>query len=387
MPIRVNVIRRAGRKFYEVQWLDPVTGLKKTRSTKEIRKREAERFAARLEESLNNDDKVINVISWTEFRTQYERIVYPQQAYKTQETTRSTLNAIEHIINPSRLSVIDEKQILKFQHAIRNRPGVDSEYSVKRHLTELRKLLRWALRNGYLARLPQIDMPRNVRGMKGRPITTEEFERLLLAVPKILEPHQVDSWQHLLTGLWWSGLRLGEAMKLHWTNDENLTVQFTGRRPMFLIRAHADKGRKDRVLPMAPEFAEFLLQTPELERKGYVFNPAPKRGEGRPLQGWVSKVITRIGRKSGVKVAEKDGRIKHASAHDLRRAFGFRWSQKVLPPVLMELMRHESITTTQEFYVGRNAEVSAEQVWTAYTEAMQKIGNTSGNTSTKQADS
>ena len=35
-----------------------------------------------------------------------------------------------------------------------------------------------------------------------------------------------------------------------------------------------------------------------------------------------------------------------ASAHDLRRSFGFRWSCRVMPTVLGKLMRHESIETT-----------------------------------------
>ena len=57
------------------------------------------------------------------------------------------------------------------------------------------------------------------------------------------------------------------------------------------------------------------------------------------------------------------GKVKYASAHDLRRSFGFRWAMRVMPPVLMQMMRHESIQTTQQFYVGRNAEMAAEAIW------------------------
>ena len=48
-----------------------------------------------------------------------------------------------------------------------------------------------------------------------------------------------------------------------------------------------------------------------------------------------------------------------ASAHDLRRAFGFRWSRKVNSMVLKELMRHASVTTTEQFYVGIQANETA----------------------------
>lgn len=42
-----------------------------------------------------------------------------------------------------------------------------------------------------------------------------------------------------------------------------------------------------------------------------------------------------------------------ASAHDLRRSFGFRWSRRVMPTILRELMRHESIDTTMRFMSAR----------------------------------
>jgi integrase len=44
---------------------------------------------------------------------------------------------------------------------------------------------------------------------------------------------------------------------------------------------------------------------------------------------------------------------KFASTHDLRRSFGTRWSSKVMPAVLMQLMRHDSIETTMKFMWGR----------------------------------
>jgi integrase len=73
-----------------------------------------------------------------------------------------------------------------------------------------------------------------------------------------------------------------------------------------------------------------------------------------------------------VKVSEKAGKVKFASAHDLRRSFAERWSTRAMPQVLMHLMRHESIDTTMKFYVGRNAETTAKALYAAF-------GNNSGN--------
>ena len=87
----------------------------------------------------------------------------------------------------------------------------------------------------------------------------------------------------------------------------------------------------------------------------------------------------RIGKAVGVRVSAspKDpGKVKYASAHDLRRSFGERWAAKLMPVQLKELMRHESIETTLRFYVGRNAEAAAKVMWEAYQrEADNKSGN------------
>ena len=50
------------------------------------------------------------------------------------------------------------------------------------------------------------------------------------------------------------------------------------------------------------------------------------------------------------------------SAHDFRRAFGERWADIVTPMLLKELMRHASVTTTEQFYVGKNARRTMDAV-------------------------
>lgn len=62
-----------------------------------------------------------------------------------------------------------------------------------------------------------------------------------------------------------------------------------------------------------------------------------------------------------------------ASARDLRRSFGLRWASRVMPQVLMELMRHESIDTTMRYYVGRNAQSTAAVLWEAHRQASDKV--------------
>ena len=217
--------------------------------------------------------------------------------------------------------------------------------------------------------------------MKGRPITLEEFERMLAKVPEVVKlavdtkeqkarkVAVVESWKFYLRGLWASGLRLEESLELHWEREEKLSVDFSGKYPRLRIRAEAEKGNKDRLLHIVPEFEELLNEIPPEERTGYVFNPLPERNHGKRLTKWTaSDKIALIGKKANVVVDDSIGsstgeqKIKYASAHDLRRSFGEWWSSKVMPATLMQLMRHESMETTMKFYVGRNAEKVAADI-------------------------
>ena len=128
---------------------------------------------------------------------------------------------------------------------------------------------------------------------------------------------------------------------------------------MLHIPAELEKGNQDRLLPIAPEFAEFLLATSEAERSGFVFNSMRRQlGNRRLGRDCVGRAVSGIGKAAGVKVSTT-GKLKFGIAHDLRRSFGERWAPGIMPQVLMELMRHEHIQTTLKYYVGRNAEKTA----------------------------
>jgi len=112
---------------------------------------------------------------------------------------------------------------------------------------------------------------------------------------------------------------------------------------------------------------------PKSDRTGWVFRPLNKAGSPLARTGWaVGDAIEAIAKKAGVIVGVRekfDGKGKpylvkeYASAHDLRRAFGTRWARRAMPTVLRELMRHASIDTTMPYYVGQNAEATAESLW------------------------
>jgi integrase len=198
--------------------------------------------------------------------------------------------------------------------------------------------------------------------MKGRPITAEEFDRMVAAV---VGDDQAPHWQHYLRGLWASGLRLGESLDLWWDRPEKIFPVFPRRgRPMLQVPGELDKGNADRLLPIAPEFAIFLLEATESDRTGPVFRLEGRQGRYREWR--VSEIVSKIGKAAGVTVyvsPKNPDKVKYASAHDLRRALGVRWAARLMPAQLMELMRHESIDTTLRYSVGTDAQRTAEAAW------------------------
>lgn len=90
-----------------------------------------------------------------------------------------------------------------------------------------------------------------------------------------------------------------------------------------------------------------------------------------------------------VNVNAKDGKVKYASVHDLRRAFRDRGALRVMPPVLMRLMRHDSIEATMRFCVGRNVGATNDVQWDAFQKASgseQQRGNGNRETSGETED-
>ena len=165
------------------------------------------------------------------------------------------------------------------------------------------------------------------------------------------------------------GLRLSESLSLRWDDAPGaIVVDLSGRRPMLRIPSEAQKARRDTLLPVTPDFAALLESVPEGQRRGRVFKLLAV--DGTPAvtsRRIVGPIVSAIGEAAGVVVDErqKGGETirKFASAHDLRRAFGQRWAAKVMPTMLRELMRHTDVGTTMKFYVGQNAETTADAVW------------------------
>lgn len=372
--IKVYVVDKH-RKYLYLRYTDPATGRVVERSAKTDSRKDAEKAAGKWEAELREGRyEKPNRMAWGAFREYYSANALPGLAGRSQEAYLGALNAFERLCSPAKLADVTTARVTAFATALRLEKKSDA--TIACYLRHLKAAMRWAHKQGLLSTLPTFTMPKRIKGakvMRGRPITTEEFERMLEATPKVVENAAAESWRFFLRGLWTSGLRLSESLALRWDDAPGaIVVDLAGRRPMLRIPAEAEKGNRDRLLPITPDFAGLLGSVPEAERRGRVFKPLNL--DGSPLHGgrWVvGKVVAEIGQAAGVVVNDTG---KFASAHDLRRAFGQRWAGRVMPTVLRELMRHEEIGTTMKYYVGQNAESTADAIWAAF-------GDTFGDTS------
>ena len=374
--IRVSVASYGEGRNLMMVYFDPISGKKVAKTSGTRTRREAERAAAVWQDELNSGRyQAPSRLTWAEFREQYETEKLSTLAERTQATAGIAMGHLERVLNPDKLAKLTTATLSRFQSKLRD--GGMGETTIAKNLRHIHAALAWGVSMGMLPKVPDMHGPRRVKGaklMKGRAVSGEEFDRMIAAVPKI-RPHDAPVWERLLNGLWLSGLRISEAVALDWA-DGSFSVDLEGKHPRFRILSEGQKSGRDELLPMTPDFAQWLLETPEAERVGLVFKLARERGGKQIGPGKVGAMVSKIGRKAGVVVDKAAG--KFASSHDLRRSFGTRWAQKVMPAVLRRLMRHSAIQTTMGYYVDLDADEVAGDLWA-------KFGNTSGNTRPEEA--
>ena len=365
--INVWVVNRKSRKYLQLEAVNSETGEKFSRSARTTNRKEAEKQSILWQAELERGNRP-ELITWDGFieRFQTEHIV--NVSPRTAKEYLGSLRDFARSCGVKMLREVNEARIARFRKKLEEREV--SLETIGKHLRALRVAINFATDVRLLNNPPKIRMPRLPKGSraKGRAITREEFDRMLDAAEKLLPPEKLDGWRFFLQGLWWSGLRLGEALSLSWDEwHDGLSVDLSHEHLMLRIPGEHEKGRRDRLYPVAPEFAELLLSVPQSDRDGFVFN-AEKVRDGHSGRGSLEtccKFITRLGKTAKIVVNRKGDEVKFASAQDLRRAFGTRWSSRVRSPTLQKMMRHSNIETTLRYYVTADAEELAAEIYAA----------------------
>ena len=375
MKVRIVVPKSNPNRKIQLVYKDPKTGKlvcvsSGTRDPKEATE-EAEKLKARL--VLGISAKAANAgphMPWQAFRELYRNRHLVELRRRSMKTMESRLSICESIAKPDSLSDMAARDsLVKIRQELL--ASDRSAHTVKGLMTCIVAALRWAEAEGLIDAVPRVPAVRTARlkKMKGRPITTEEFERMCNETPKVVGADGAASWLYLLRGLWASGLRLGEIMAVSWDDDEQIRPLWRGRRsPILSIPSSLQKNDTEEEIPLIPWFESVLLETAKADRHGWAFEPAslePTHGRlprsERMQSEWVGKIVSRIGKAAKVVVSKKP--LKYASAHDLRRGCAQRLEDAGVPIELVSrIMRHQSTETTRRHYAPGRVQVEARRI-------------------------
>jgi integrase len=333
--VTVWVQRFKDRPALMLQWLDPETGARKSKSARTSDPAEAETARADLEYELTHGKyQEASRMSWERFREMFEaEYVAPLRA-NTRRNYDDTLNLFEKLCRPARLRSVTERTVSAFAAAMRQqtrgkKTGLQPS-TIKVRLQFLHTALAWAVGQGLLPRCPRFPAVK-VPKKKPQPVPAEAFERLLAAAP------DAQMRAYLLCG-WLGGLRLNEALALEWEKSE-LAPWLDLERNRIWLPAGFVKATEDQWVPLDPVLRTALEQLPRQGRKVFRFTAQ----DGHPIAlVTLSSRVCSLARRAGVKL----------TMHTLRKGFGCRYAGKVSAQVLQRLMRHSDIKVTMAYYAN-----------------------------------
>ncbi len=341
--IKVWVQAMTDRPHLVLQWHDPETGKRRSKSAGTSDPKEAEAKRGDLEADLNagrHQDAVR--MAWERFVELYDA----EHLSGVRPGTRAAaLNALANFrrLSPgvNQLRQVTTRTCSSYVAALRKDRGTDGPKKPSTLHTQVAYLhgaLAWAHEQGFLPQMPTmptISLPRKVP----QPVALEAWEKLVTAAG---QDEQMRAF--LLCG-WLAGLRLAETYHLSWTADTGLPwLDLPGRR--IVLPGESVKGKADQEVPLDPALEAALRDLPRRDGDSQVFRFPSHKEAGKVVEVMgVGKRIIRLARSAGVTLTMRS----------LRRGFGCRYAGHVPAQVLQRLMRHSSITTTVQFYANVDA--------------------------------
>ncbi|MCO8124756.1 site-specific integrase [Stieleria sp. TO1_6] len=148
--------------------------------------------------------------------------------------------------------------------------------------------VRFCAKRDWIVKVPDLDSLSVDDVMKGRPITGEELDRMIEAIPRVVGKNEAPSWQFALRVLWYSGFRVGDLMDFHWEDERHIRPVWSSRsgvHPTITVPSSQKNGKLQEI-PMLPELEAFLLEVPKAKRAGWIVNPLAITSTVKPGCKW-----------------------------------------------------------------------------------------------------
>jgi integrase len=338
--ITVYILEPKDRPYFKLEWVEPGTLRRKSKSTKTSDPKEAEEQRKDKEYELNHGlHHEPSRMEWKTFREKFMEEYAGGQRARSREKLGTVFDVFEDIIRPARLEDIKAPTLAKFLRGMRDRKRRGGRVglapiTMHHYLVVLKTALGYAVSQGYLQKLPAFPEVK-VSKKKPQPIPQADFDALLAKAPDA-------AWRAYLLCGWWGGLRLSEAYSLQWERCDKL--------PWLDLEADAIrfpaefvKSDEDQWIPIHPELRKAIEALPR-ERPDVFWWRSKTTGERLTRNGVTSKVIS-LAKLAGVKL----------SMHRLRKGFGCRVAKKLgkgNAPILHRMMRHSSMQVTMDYYAS-----------------------------------
>jgi integrase len=354
------VYKRGNVWWYKFNW----SGVTVRASTKATNKRTAEQIEAAKKTALAKGEVNIQerkrIPTLREFSKDFERAIQTQCAEKPR-TIEFYLSRVKQLVKSELadrpLNAVDEGAIEKYRQTraakISRLGRILAPGSINRELATLRRMMRLAYEWKVIDRVPRIKL---LRGEKNRESTLpHDREAVYLAAL----PHPLADAATVLLD---TGLRLGELLKLDWT-QVRLEPANGARFGFLTVLSGNAKNKKSRNVPLSARVIEVLKRW-EPRREGLVFH----RADGKPLQASL--------------LGQQQKRVRELLKfpadfvlHSLRHTFGTRLGEAGADAfTIMRLMGHSTVTVSQryvhpspeavELAFGRLVELNLQKVGT-----------------------
>jgi integrase len=330
----------ADRGSLMLQWIDPDTGKRKSKSAKTDDPDKAEDARSDLEYELNHGKyQEASRMTWEAFRQLFEEEYLPGVRERTGEKYRTVFDVFEQIMSPKKLAGITPRTLSLFVKGMRERKQPNGKVglaaiTMHNYLIALKSALTWAVDQNLLPaapKFPEINVPKK----KPQAVDPKDFEKLLEEAPDRL-------WRTFLQCAWWGGLRLSEVRHLRWERSDTLPwLDLTNNR--IVLPAVFAKSAQDQWVPLHPTLRTLLEELPRTHGEVFPFRSI-YTGEPLSRNGITSRII-KMANRAGVKL----------SMHRLRKGFGCRVAKQLgkgNAPVLHALMRHSSMQITMDYYAN-----------------------------------
>jgi integrase len=349
----MTVLKPKRRKSagYIARWTDPISGRRHQKQLGTRLARDAGALAGVLAEEIEAGLHS-GGLSWLTFCARYEQQQLQDHSSSSLERWRTMKWFVEEHCPLASIERANDRWFDRFAAAVYAKDA--SKDTVATYFATIKAALRWAARKRYIPYAPEIEVKWGHQA-RSDAVTPEQFELMLKYVP-IVRPKDAPYWRRLLRGQFYTGLRIGEMLALSW--DEGADLQVV-ELPHPAIHFRKQKNQKRQVRPLVPEAWEIIADMPV--RQGLVFPITVKSHGGQMSTGKVIQRIADIGKAAKIVTNRETG--KHATSHDIRRAF-YDWAEaKYGQQVASLLLRHADRETTDAFYNTHEAEKLAVMLW------------------------